>query len=113
MLRIALVSVILVTGNLAAVGADPGPPNDLAALQGIPVVKVGRDAPESFVPAAGHRLWIGGGNLTAAKARVLLMACLLRFGVLPAAADPRTPTVAERAAIRALLAEFQTIFDTH
>jgi L-asparaginase len=86
---------------------------DLAAHHGLPVVKVGRDAPESFVPAPGHRLWIGGGNLTAAKARVLLMACLLRFGVLPAAANPLDPTAAERAAIRARLAEFQVIFDTH
>ena len=34
MLRIALVSAIMVTGNLAAVGADPGPADDLAALQG-------------------------------------------------------------------------------
>lgn len=86
---------------------------DLAALQGVPVVKVGRDAPESFVPAARQRLWIGGGNLTAAKARVLLMACLLRFGTLPAAADPSAPTPEERAALRARLAEFQTVFDTH
>lgn len=86
---------------------------DRAALHGLPVVKVGRDAPESFVPAAGHRLWIGGGNLTAAKARVLLLACLLRFGTLPAAADPDAPTPGERAAIRARLAEFQAVFDTH
>lgn len=86
---------------------------DRAAAHGLPVVKVGRDAPESFVPAATHRLWIGGGNLTAAKARVLLMACLLRFGTLPAAADPAAPTPAERAAIRARLAEFQAVFDTH
>lgn len=86
---------------------------DFAAAHGLPVVKVGRDAPESFVPAAGHRLWIGGGNLTAAKARVLLMACLLRFGTLPAAANPAAPTAPERAALRARLAEFQAVFDTH
>lgn len=86
---------------------------DLAALSGLPIVKVGRDAPESFVPAAINRLWIGGGNLTAAKARVLLMACLLRFGTLPPAADPANPTAEERAAIRARLAEYQAIFDTH
>lgn len=86
---------------------------DLAALHGLPIVKVGRDAPEAFVPAAGHRLWIGGGNLTASKARVLLMACLLRFGTLPAAADPAKPTPAERAAIRARLVDYQAVFDTH
>jgi len=83
-----------------------------AALHGLPVVKVGRDAPGSPVPTS-HRLWIGGGNLTAAKARVRLMACLLRFGTLPAAADPAAPTPAERTALRARLAEFQAIFDTH
>lgn len=86
---------------------------DRAAAHGLPVVKVGRDAPESFVPAASHRLWIGGGNLTAAKARVLLMACLLRFGALPAAANPAAPTAAERAAIRARLADYQDVFNTH
>lgn len=84
-----------------------------AAAHGIPVVKVGRDAPETFVPATAKRLWIGGGNLTAAKARVLLMACLLRFGSLPRAANPNAPTESERAAIRARLAEYQNVFDTH
>lgn len=86
---------------------------DYAAACGLPVVKVGRDAPGSAVPAPGHRLWIGGGNLTAAKARVLLMASLLALGTLPSAVNPGAPTEAEVAAIRARLRAFQVLFDTH
>jgi hypothetical protein len=56
---------------------------------------------------------IAGGNLTATKARLLLMACLLRFGSLPAAADPANPTAAELAASREALAAYQAVFDTH
>ena len=41
------------------------------------------------------------------------MACLLRFGSLPPAADPDSPTDAELAAIRDALAQYQTVFDTH
>jgi L-asparaginase/Glu-tRNA(Gln) amidotransferase subunit D len=58
-------------------------------------------------------LAIAGNNLTATKARLLLMACLLRFGSLPPAADPLNPTAAELEAIRAKLAEYQAVFDTH
>ena len=43
--------------------------------------------------------FIGGSNLTATKARLLLMACLMKFGSLPPAADPDHPTSAEAAAI--------------
>lgn len=86
---------------------------EYAAACGLPVVKVGRDAPGSSVPAPGRHLWIGGGNLTAAKARVLLMASLLALGTLPAAADPRNPTDMEITALRARLRDFQTLFDTH
>jgi hypothetical protein len=44
--------------------------------------------------------FIGGSNLTATKARLLLMACLMKFGSLPPAADPDDPTSAETAAVR-------------
>jgi hypothetical protein len=50
---------------------------------------------------------------TATKARLLLMACLLRFGSLPPAADPLNPTPAELQAVQAKLAEYQAVFDTH
>ena len=56
---------------------------------------------------------IAGGNLTATKARLLLMACLLKFGCLPPALDPVRPTQAETDATRAKLKQFQEIFDTH
>jgi hypothetical protein len=41
------------------------------------------------------------------------MACLMRFGSLPPAADPSSPTVAERRAIRDKVAMYQDVFDTH
>ena len=52
-------------------------------------------------------------NLTANKARFLLMACLLKFGSLPAARDPDKPTSAELDAIRKAVAAYQAAFDTH
>ena len=56
---------------------------------------------------------MAGSNLTATKARLLLMACLLRFGAFPPARDPASPTQDEIAAIKQKLAEYQTVFDTH
>ncbi len=82
-----------------------------AVLQGMPVVCVGRGNNEGFTPPRG--LFIGGSNLTATKARLLLMACLLRFGALPPAADPQRPTDAEVEAIRRKVAAYQEVFDTH
>lgn len=78
---------------------------------GMPVVRVGRGNNEGFTPPADR--FIGGRNLTATKARLLLMACLMRFGGLPPAVDPDRPTEAELAAIRAKLADYQSVFDTH
>ena len=57
--------------------------------------------------------FIAGSNLTANKARWLLMACLLKYGSLPPAADPRHPTADEVEATRQLIAEYQAVFDTH
>jgi hypothetical protein len=84
-----------------------------ATLSGMPVVKVGRGNAEGPVDQARCQLAIAGSNLTATKARLLLMACLLRFGSLPPAADPTAPTPAELAAVQAKLAEYQAVFDTH
>lgn len=78
---------------------------------GLPVVQVGRGNNEGICPPTD--LFIGGGNLTATKARLLLMATLLRFGSLPAARDPMNPTSAERDATRESLRAFQQIFDSH
>lgn len=82
-----------------------------AVRHGMPVVCVGRGNNEGFTPPRG--LFIGGGNLTATKARLLLMACLLRFGALPTPADPERPTDEEIRAIRQKVAEYQAVFDTH
>jgi hypothetical protein len=41
------------------------------------------------------------------------MACLMKFGCLPPAADPAKPTGAETEATKAKLKDYQAIFDTH
>ena len=78
---------------------------------GMPVARVGRGNSAGFT-APRDRL-IGGGNLTATKARLLLMACLMKFGSRPPAADPDNPTEPELAAIRSTVAAYQAVFDTH
>ena len=83
-----------------------------AVYSGLPVVRVGRGNTEGFVPVHDPD-FIGGSNLTATKARILLMACLMKFGCLPPAADPDHPTSAETAATREKVAMYQAIFDTH
>ena len=82
-----------------------------AAFSGLPVVIVGRGNNEGFT--APQPPFIGGRNLTATKARLLLMACLLRFGSPPPASNPASPTEAERAAIGVALGEYQKVFDSH
>jgi len=58
-------------------------------------------------------LAIAGSNLTATKARLLLMACLMKCGCLPPAADPTKPTAAETEATKEKLTQYQEIFNTH
>jgi L-asparaginase len=82
-----------------------------AIYSGLPVVRVGRGNPEGF--ADPDEYFIAGSNLTATKARMLLMACLLKFGSLPPARNPDEPTSAELSAIRTAVAAYQEIFDTH
>jgi len=82
-----------------------------AVFSGMPVVKVGRGNAEGFT--ARIPPFLSGNNLTATKARLLLMACLMKFGSLPAAADPGKPTQAEFGATMAKLDEYQAVFDTH
>ena len=83
-----------------------------AVHSGLPVVRVGRGNTEGFV-TLDNPAFIGGSNLTATKARLLLMASLMRFGCLPPAADPDQPTTGEAAAVREKVALYQTIFNTH
>ena len=82
-----------------------------AVYSGLPVVCVGRGNNEGF--SQPRASFIGGGNLTSTKARLLLMACLLKFGALSPAADPANPTEAERELIQKKLGQYQAIFDTH
>lgn len=84
-----------------------------AVFSGYPLVKVNRGNPEGFLRRNAADLYIEGGNLTATKARLLLMASLLKLGALPPAADPLNPTEADRKALTAKIAEYQAIFDTH
>lgn len=82
-----------------------------AAMSGIPVVNVGRGNTEGFAWPGGP--FIAGSNLTATKARMLLMACILKLGMLPPARDPAKPTREEVAAVERKVAAYQAIFDTH
>jgi hypothetical protein len=70
-----------------------------AVQRGMPVVIVGRGNNEGFTAPQGP--FIGGRNLTSTKARLLLMACLLRFGA-PAGSSAED-----------LRAQYQQVFDTH
>lgn len=82
-----------------------------AIFSGLPVVRVGRGAAEGY--ADPHPLMIAGANLTATKARLLLMASLMKLGCLPTAKDPKAPTPEERTATEKAVAAYQRIFDTH
>jgi hypothetical protein len=82
-----------------------------AAYTGFPVVLVGRGNTEGFATAFGPL--IGGSNLTATKARILLMLCIMKFGMLPPARDPSKPTKEETDAIVSRIKAFQDVFDTH
>src|SRR5262247_2602382 len=83
-----------------------------ASFSGMPVVLVGRGNAEGFVPPPAVP-FIGGRNLTATKARLLLMACLMKCGSFPAAADPDRPTTSEVEAAQKKIREYQDVFDTH
>lgn len=87
----------------------------VAAHSGIPVVRVGRSDPGGFIVPDHARNYptIEGGNLDANKARLLLVASLLKLGRLPMAADPRDPSDAETVAVMDKLVPFQEIFDSH
>jgi L-asparaginase len=83
-----------------------------AAYAGFPVVNVGRGSTEGFaLPGGGP--FIGGSNLTATKARILLMLCLMKLGMLPPARDPEHPTRDEVQATERKLKQYQAIFASH
>jgi len=82
-----------------------------AVHMGFPVVNVGRGNTEGYALRGGP--FISGSNLTSTKARILLMLCIMKFGMLPPAKDPLRPTRDESAAIEHKLLEYQAVFDTH
>ncbi len=85
----------------------------IAVYSGLPVVRVGRSDPGGRVPGFMHDLSIAGSNLDANKARLLLMASMLKLGRFPKANDPRKPTSKEKGALQAKISEFQEIFESH
>ncbi len=86
---------------------------EIAAFSGMPVVRVGRADPGGRVPSGWDDLTIAGSNLDTNKARLLLMASLLKLGRLPKARDPRNPGRAERSATADKVAQYQEIFENH
>ncbi|MFQ6011133.1 MAG: hypothetical protein ACE5KG_03065, partial [Nitrososphaerales archaeon] len=56
---------------------------------------------------------IEGSNLDSNKARLLLIASMLKLGRLPKAHDPMNPTKEERSRIVEAIKDFQSIFETH
>jgi hypothetical protein len=84
----------------------------VAIFAGMPVVRTGRGSTGGMAYRMDP-IFVSGNNLTATKARLLLMAALLRLGALPPATDPVNPTYAERAATEDAVARYQTLFDTH
>jgi len=76
-----------------------------AAFSGMPVALT--VAQRRGIRAAAAALFIGGRNLTATKARLLLMACLMKLGSMPAAADPDRPTAGEIEAVGRKLREYR------
>ena len=82
-----------------------------AVYSGLPVARVARGSHEAFVDP--HPAFIAGSNLTATKARFLLMASLMKLGSFPSARDPNNPTKAEKEATIRAIGAYQEIFDSH
>jgi hypothetical protein len=85
---------------------------EYATFSGMPVVRCGRGA-TGGAANKDNPILVGGNNLTSTKARILLMASLLKFGALPPAKDPASPTPDEVAATREKVARYQAVFDSH
>ena len=86
---------------------------EIAAFSGVPVVRVGRCDPGGPVQPHPEKPSIGGSNLDANKAVMLLTAALLKLGRLPKAADPVEPATDERKMLMEKIAAYQEIFDGH
>ena len=86
---------------------------DIASLSGIPVVRVSRGDESVMVDTNPSDFSIEGNNLSPIKARLLLTATLMKFGALPPAADPRSPTEEEKQKVRDKIHLYQEVFNTH
>ena len=86
---------------------------EIAVFSGMPVVSVGRGNAGGLTAVRPYNVFIEGNNLTASKARLLLMACMMKFGSMPIAADPENPSDVEKAAAQERIAQYQEIFNTH
>jgi hypothetical protein len=84
-----------------------------AVAHGMPVVQTARGNAEGTVTRNAGGAFVAGNNLTATKARLLLMACLLRFGSLSPARDPEHPSEEDWRTIKEHVARYQEVFDTH
>ena len=106
----------LVSEGFAPYGSSIAPAEaalDRVALSGFPVVQSSRGDAHGFMQASPDNLRIEATNGTATKSRMLLMACLLKFGALPPARNPAEAKPAEIAAIKQKLKMYQAVFDTH
>lgn len=83
-----------------------------AAFNGFPVVRCGRGGTNGFTPRQPSH-FISGGNLTPPKARILLIAAMLKLGALPVAGDPSSPSPEEEVATARAVRRYQELFDTH
>lgn len=86
---------------------------NVAGFSGLPVVRVGRSDPGGMVPHYDGFAAIDGSNLDANKARLLLMASMMKLGRFPRAKNPQNPTKNEWEAMKGKISEFQEIFDSH
>lgn len=86
---------------------------EIAVFSGMPVVAVGRGNAGGPTAVRPYNVFIEGNNLTASKARILLMASMMKFGSMPVAKDPENASNAEKKAVQKVIAQYQKIFDTH
>lgn len=89
----------------------------IAALEravgaGMPVVCVGRGG-HGGRARPFHDRFVAGDNLSAAKARMLLMAGLLRYGAIPPAPVEGADSDRWRTRARRAVERYQRLFDTH
>lgn len=84
----------------------------VAIYSGMPVARVGRGNTGGMADRSDP-MFVAANNLTSTKARLLLMAAMLKLGALPPAVDPYHPTGEEARATLEAVRKYQQIFDSH